>query len=179
VDYTQNTMLAAIKAMDAVIIPAVDSTGDSQAREQARLVTDFLKFAAQRISLIGDREAYQLRTAINLARQLAEDGQGLPSSSQLDSARQQAEAALADPGCSGAARRRATADLEAALRRIVLDSTDAPDDQRTRIGRAVIAAAKVQIAADRSWLLPLGFDPAPATLEPVETALGVAPTPAN
>lgn len=171
-DCTQNTMGAAIKAMQAIIIPAVASTGDSFAMEQAKLVTDFLAFAHQRLPLIGDREAHQLRAAIDLAGRLEADGAGLPAAPRLAGAREQAEAVLTDPRSNGAVRRRTTAELEAVTRLVVLESADAPDDQRRRIGRTVLVATTVQIAADRAWLLPLGFDPAPDSLEPAESALG-------
>lgn len=171
-DCTQNTMGAAIKAMQAVVLPAVASTGDSFATEQAKLVTDFLTFAHQRLPLIGDREAHQLRAAIDLAARLDADGAGLPSAPQLAGARERAQTVLTDPRGSGAARRHATAELEAVIRLVVLESADAPDDQRRRIGRTVLAATTARIAADRAWLLPLGFDPVPDSLEPVETSLG-------
>lgn len=173
-DYTRNTMRAAIAALDAVITPAVDSAGQAQAMEQVRLVTDYLRFAEQRMHLVGDREDTQLRAADELADRLGGDAGGLAAAAQLESARRHAESALADRSCGSAVRRRATADLEAALRLVVLEAEKTADGRRRRVETAVLEATKRQIAADRSWLLPLGFDPAPETVPPVSVALGVA-----
>lgn len=170
-DYTQNTMGAAIKALTAVVIPAVDTTDHAQAKEQARLVADFLGFVEQRLHLVGDREEAQLRAAIALADAL--DTTGLQTAGPLRAARAAAEATSADRGGGSGARRRASADLDAAIRLVVLEAATTDDERCRQIEVAVIEATKQQIVADRAWLLPFGFDPAPATLPPVEATLGV------
>jgi hypothetical protein len=172
VDYTRNTTRAAIKALTAVIVPAVDTTDNSQAKEQVRLVTDFLNFVEQRVELVGDREEAQLRAAIDLADAL--DTTGLRTADGLQAARAAAAAKLTDRSGGSSARRRATADLEAATRLVIHEAAETDDERRKQVESAVIDATKKQIAADRAWLLPLGFDPAPQTLQPVAAALGVA-----
>ena len=124
------------------------------------------------MDLVGDRTEAQLRAAIELADAL--DATGLPAAERLQAAR--AAAASRATGRSGGsnARRRATADLEAAIRLVIHEVAEAGDEQRRQIESAVIDATKRQVAADRAWLLPLGFDPAPQTLQPVEAALGIA-----
>lgn len=170
-DYTRNTMRAAIKSLDAVITPAVEASGESQAIEQVHLVTDFLRFAEQRIHLIADREAQQLRRAVDLATALDEPLTGTAARDTLVSCRRDAERVTADPQRSSESVRRVAAALESAIHDATLAADDLDPQPRGEVQRAVLASAMAQARVDRAWLLPLGFDPDPGSLPDIEEAL--------
>lgn len=170
-DYTRNTMRAAIKSLEAVITPTVEGTGESQAIEQVHLVTDFLRFAEQRIHLIADREVQQLRRAVELATNLDELLTGTSARDQLMRCRHEAERVAGDPQRSSESVRRATAELESAIHDATLAADDLDPRKCTQVRRAILASAMDQANVDRAWLLPLGFDPDPDSLPDLRDAL--------
>lgn len=173
-DYTRNSLRATIKAIDDVVTPAVDSTEQAQAMEQIRLAADFLRFVERRIHLIGDRERHQLRGCADLARKLELEAERLDSLKPLRTARQRAEHVISDPHSDSPVCRRATAELESAIRLVVRESADNASEQRRAVETAVLAATSKQIEADRAWLLPLQFDADPESVAPVHTALDIS-----
>src|SRR6478735_906733 len=72
-DYTTNTAIAAVKALTEVVTPVVDASGDAQAIEQVRLVTDFVRFVEGRAHWIGDRQRGQLREQVALGNEIRTD----------------------------------------------------------------------------------------------------------
>ncbi|GAB3710567.1 hypothetical protein [Nocardiopsis oceani] len=175
-DYTRNTMRAAIKSLESVIIPAVEATAQAQAIEQARLVSDFLRFAEQRVHMIADRERHQLLHAVRLATTLEPLLDGTDVQDQLSDARARAERLLTDPQRDCESVRRQTSELDAAIRLVTEGALSG--ESRLAVGRAILRASLEQSTVDRAWLLPLGFDPDPEALPDIAKELS-APVPSR
>jgi len=166
-DTTENTLRAVLKALDDVIAPAIDPS-DGVAREQLRLVTDYIRFVQLRLDHLGDRERFELRHHLGLGRQL--QALAAPASESVRHALDEAiatGAGLLAGTHSMADLRAANAALAGAARRLVREAAGYPAGPRRAIEMTVLDASDARIDFERSWYLPLGFDPAPAEARPL------------
>ncbi|AII08459.1 MULTISPECIES: hypothetical protein [Rhodococcus] len=167
-DYTTNTAIAAVKALTEVVTPVVDASGDAQAIEQVRLVTDFVRFVEGRAHWIGDRQRGQLREQVALGNEIRTDIGSLPSWSSFERALGTAARVSEDAGATGEQQRRATEELSSAISRALRETDELDAATRRRIERAVVAASLHRADVDRAWLLPLGFDPEPSSVRSLQ-----------
>ncbi|MCE0761933.1 hypothetical protein LWC35_03250 [Pseudonocardia kujensis] len=169
-DRTSMASRAACKAMTDTVLPALLATGDSQAIEQAHLVRDFLGYAADRVDLVDRRNRFHLRAALATAE--AVEAQGvLPAGEPVCAAVAEGRRVLADPDADDRAVVAALAALDGALCGLVRRLGTMAPDVRAAVERAVVAGSRPRLAADRSWVAPLGFDPEPATIPDLLGAL--------
>src|SRR4051812_7816939 len=113
-DYTDNALLASIKALNEVVMPAVDPA-DPLAREQLRLVTGFLEFLRVRVAHLHERRRFEFQHQLALGRRLMPDAAvSAEVAARLSAAIVHAEAVEADRKESVDALREATAELAAA-----------------------------------------------------------------
>ena len=173
-DHADNTLGAAIKALEEVIAPAVDPA-DPLAAEQLALVVHSLKFLRDRLDHLHDRARFDARHHLALAHSVADDAAACAPEGARALA-QAVESATAVTGSTDARTpelRTAAADLAAALRTVVREAAEADDDLRRRIERRIVEGTRERIEADRAWHLPQGFDPDPSSVvQPLEAALG-------
>jgi hypothetical protein len=171
-DYSTVGLGAAVKAMNDVIIPATAESGNTHALEQAHLVRDVLSFTAERITLVHSRARYELKHFAKVADTLVSDqaSRNLTSSTRLEEALRNAAATLNHTDASYSELRSSTEQLSLAVRS-ALDVDDLEAPVRSRLERLVLDAMDERLQIDRSWLLPLGFDPLPHTVAPIEAAL--------
>ena len=168
-DHIDNTLRASVKALREVVAPAVDPT-DPQARDQLKLVIDALEFARARVDLVPTRARLELEHSLALARELAAEVGSTPAGAALGEAITGAEATLvADARPSEADVRCATATLKAAVSLLAREDKPA----RGSTDRLILAATRRWAAIDRSWYLPLGFDPDPGVVPAIEDMLGI------
>lgn len=169
-DHTENTLRAVIKALGDTVAHAVDPA-DALAREQLRLVIDYIGFLQQRLDFLFVRERYELRQNLDLAHRLR--GIDAELTTALQKALQQAIAAgsnsLNKIEATMPQLRQANAALAGAARRIVREAAQLPEPIRRAIEFAVVDASGPRIAFERAWYLPLGFDPAPGEVEALAT----------
>jgi hypothetical protein len=172
-DVTENDLRAAIRALTDVVAPSVDAT-DALATEQLRLVVDYLRFLQSRLDVLYDRDRLELQQHLKMARALmaleAPIGRGLAARCQ------RAMAAGADSlnktGEPMPALKAATAELAAVVREVVRESQAMEGAIRQRIEFTVLECSEERTRFERSWYLPLGFDPARGEVEPLSTLLG-------
>ena len=158
-DYTDNALLASIKALDAVVSPAVDPT-DPLAGEQLRLVSGFLKFLRARLFHVHDRNRFELEHYLALGEGLAADARlASPEVSQrLDSAIEEAQALLRRPRPAVDELRSATAALSAPISGLVRVVADADPVLRQRVEQAVLVGSKPWVDMQRAWFVLQGFE---------------------
>ena len=158
-DYTDNALLASIKALDAVVSPAVDPT-DPLAGEQLRLVSGFLKFLRARLFHVHDRNRFELEHYLALGEGLAADARlASPEVSQrLDSAIEAAQALLRRPRPAVDEFRSATAALSAPISGLVRVVADADPVLRQRVEQAVLVGSKPWVDMQRAWFVLQGFE---------------------
>lgn len=172
-DHTENTLRAAIKALTDVVAPSIRAD-DALAQEQLRLVTDYLRFMAQRIDLLADRQAYECAQYLALARRVAPFCAAASPQVREGLASAIAAAEALPAGARLTERRTATTALAGAIRRLVREAARFDPDARGSIERAVLDGSTALINFERAWYLPMGFDPAPREVGTVEAALAAA-----
>lgn len=173
-DHTDNTLAAAIKALDEVVAPAIDHA-NPLATEQLTLVVDALRVLRERVDHLPARHRFELGQHVASARLLAPDAATAsePTRRALDAAITRGAAALQDPDATTGELREAAARVAAVITALVRESDGLDPDVRRRIETAVVTAAETQIEVDRAWHLPQGFDPEPDSVPPLERVLRV------
>lgn len=172
-DYTDNALLASIKALEQVVMPAVDAA-DPLATEQLRLVSGFLKFLRTRMEHGYPRQLFELDHYLRLAQQVTPDAAlldvpGLPS--RLAAAVAQGQAVAAQAVALPADVRSAAAALATAVAGVARGAAGADAPLRRRIEQQVLAGSKRWVEMQRAWFAPQGFDLRPDELPALDQAL--------
>lgn len=168
-DHTDVGLRAVVKALTDVVAPAVNPA-DPLASEQLRLAVDYIEFVRSRLDFFYDRERFDLQHHLAMARSLHEIAgplslEGAPA---LQDAIDAGARAIGEAGTSIRALKAATAGLAAAMAPIIRGAADLDEPARRKIERCVLEATEARIAFERSWYLPLGFDPAPNEVQSLQ-----------
>ncbi|HSW19135.1 MAG TPA: hypothetical protein VLJ86_18090 [Ramlibacter sp.] len=177
-DYTDNALLASIKALEQVVLPAVDAR-DPLATEQLRLAAGFFKFVRARLDLWYPRHVFELNHYLELAQMLREDARALSDAvaERLESAIEQACAVKAASVPLPADMRRATATLSECASAVARIAAAGDAQLRRRVERQVLAHSKRWVDMQRAWFLPQGFELRPDALPSLEQALSLGASP--
>ncbi len=171
-----NGLQAAIKALDDVVVKAVDS-GNPLAREQLKLVSRYLGFVQQRLSLQHEHDRCVLRHYVELAGDLLSnpwpDNDGL---ADLRHVMARGADALANAEVSTAEIGAATDALTAAISVLVRRVANQEPDLRRSVEARVVTAYRVLLDVERAWYLPMGFEPDPGQVPELSVALSEAAT---
>ena len=168
-DYTDNALLSSIKALEQVVLPAVDPA-DPLAGEQLRLVSGFLKFLRARLHHWHPRRIFELDHYLSMAREMAADARLLSTevSARMDRA-------IADAATLRLQRLPPLAELEAATAALASSISgaarvagSADSELRERVERRVLEGSRRWVDMQRAWFLPQGFDLHPAGLPALE-----------
>ncbi len=172
-DFTTVTLEAAGKAMSDVVIPAAVASGQLQAVEQAHLVRDAIDFVKARVDLVGDRRRYEALSRIEIAALLLDEPElaGESSRAALDAAVSTSRRVVADPGSSQCEYSATNDVLGEAITSMLTTMGRITDSTRSRLEKWVLGCAMKNLELDRSWLCPMGFDPEPDTVRPLEVLL--------
>lgn len=172
-DFTSITLNAAAKAMADTVLPALVDAGQRQALEQAHLVWDAVTFCRDRVDLIAERrrtEALDLTALVSTLVQL-DSVRGLPVRAGLEDIHRTAFERLNDAGTSAEECAELIRSLGETLN-LVLDHVDKIDARsRSEVERLILEHALRRLELDRSWLLPMGFDPEPAKVQDLRALL--------
>jgi hypothetical protein len=176
-DHTTIALRAAGKALEEVVAPAVDS-GHPLAAEQLRLVTGVLSFVEQRLGYHYARSLFELRHHLELAQTLSGHATACPPeiSEALSAAVGQASPLVAEPCARTEDLQRVTADLAAAISALVRAAGAAGGTTSREVNRAVLAASRDVIDAQRAWFLPQGFEADPQLVPSIDSVLHPVPT---
>lgn len=171
-DYTDNALLASIKALNEVVLPALNPA-DPLAGEQLRLVTGFLKFLRARLPLLHDRARFELEHNLGLGLLVAADARRASETlaSRLDAAIAQARAVLDQPVASAEALREATTALTQAISGLARVVATAEPDLRRRVEQAIVGGSRAWVDMQRAWFVPQGFELHADELPPLAEAL--------
>lgn len=164
-DYTDNALRASIKALDQVILPALDPA-DPLAGEQLRLVSGFLKFLRARLQYWHPRQVFELEHYLTMAREIAADARilSIEVSARLDAAIENAAAVgrQSDPPLASIVA--ATAALASSIGGAARIAGNAEKELRQRVERRVLEGSERWVRMQRAWFLPQGFELHPADL---------------
>jgi hypothetical protein len=171
-DYTDNALLASIKALNEVVLPALDPS-DPLATEQLRLVAGFLKFLGARLPYVHDRNRFELEHYLALGERLAADARlaSAQVSQRLDRAIDDAQALLRSQRASVAEMRSAAAALSAPISGLVRVVADADPALRQRVEQTVLVGSKPWVDMQRAWFVVQGFELHPDELPSLDGAL--------
>ena len=173
IDHTDDGLRAAIKALDEVVAPAID-TATPLAVEQLRLVSRFLGFLRTRMPYEHARARHELHHYLGLAESLvtlAPNDAPFRSRDALDAAIQAGTPVLHDAAASAQQLQDTIKSLSCALSTLVREVAGAAAAAREPIERAVILAAQGLLDAQRAWFLPMGFEPDPRCVPSMDDAL--------
>lgn len=177
IDHTDDGLRAAIKALDEVVAPAID-TANPLAVEQLRLVSRFLGFLRTRMPYEHARARHELQHYFGLAgtlMPLAPNDAPVRSRDLLGAAIRAAGPLLDDPAAGAQQIQGAITSLSCAASTLVREVAHAPAAVREPIERAVIRAAQALLDAQRAWFLPMGFEPDPRCVPGIDDALRTTP----
>ncbi|MCK9504333.1 MAG: hypothetical protein M0Q95_09130 [Porticoccaceae bacterium] len=164
-----------IKALKDNVIPAVDPN-HKMAVEQAQLAVHVLQVLADKLPMQYRYDRHELNQYVALAERLETQVCGGAKTTE----------ALADlkklmaPGRDTLDRARAEpSELEQALLNlrakvgdlVAAALEDGDETSRKHLEKEIMASAREQLTRERSWLIPMGFEPDPAALTPVEQLL--------
>ena len=172
-DFTSITLNAAAKAMQDCVLPALASADDRQALEQAHLVWDAIKFARDRVDLIGERRRTEVLELCSLIGRLLEINsvRQLQVKDEIAQTHAESLAVLADPSATALTFADLTVRLGATLSSLLTEADGMAAPDRGEIERAVLDHSLRKLEVDRAWLFPLGFDPDPSSVRDVQVAL--------
>ncbi|MEJ8851237.1 hypothetical protein [Variovorax rhizosphaerae] len=171
-DHTHVGLRAAVRALTDVVAPVVDPK-HAQARDQLRLTVEYLEFVLQRLDHLHERDLFELRHHMDLARQVMAV---IPASIMARSvapgtALEHGERVLAEGNASPPTLRNATEGLAAAVAEAVRAAPQMSASTRRNIETCVLRASKTRISFERSWYLPLGLDADSHEVLPLSEAL--------
>lgn len=171
-DHTGTALLAAARALDEVVAPALDGR-NPLAAEQLRLVSGVLAFVEQRVDYHYARSRFELLHYLRVAGTLRQHADACPPI--IADALKRATAAASRLEADRCARTQdlhaATADLAAAISALVRAAGRADGTTARHVHAVVTAASRDFVDAQRAWFLPQGFEADPARLPSIDTAL--------
>lgn len=169
-DHSDTGLRAVCKSLTDVIAPSLPAD-DPLAREQLGLIVHYLGFLRSRLDHLHARERFQLADARALAARVRDAARDALDAAALESAIAAADKLLAAPWASTRDLREGTARANHAVSVIVQSAPGLPAEASRRIALVVIAGTEDRIAMERAWYLPMGLDPAPAEVPPLEDLL--------
>ena len=172
-NHADNDFRAAAKSLLDVVAPAID-TANPLARQQLKLVVDWLDFYRSRLPYNQDRERLELEVQLQTARAI-EDVAPANSTNALRAAIDAAAPVHSRLGPRPVQVRAVTAGLEDAISAVVRQSTGFDTATQTAIERIVVRDARHLLDAHRAWFLPQGIEPDPDALPSLEVALRIPP----
>lgn len=163
---------AMLKAMTETVLPAVDPE-NQLAVEQARLVIGMLNLMAVRLPLLARYDRAELESQVALAARLAAVSRGGPATraalESMAAAERAATAVLAAAGTDPGDLERRLLEIRGSIGAVVRAlHEDGEAASRGAVDRAVVEAARIDVERARAWLLPQGWESAPADLPPLE-----------
>ena len=175
-NHADNDFRAAAKALADVVAPAIDAQ-NPLARQQLKLVVDWLDFYRSRLPYNQDRERLELAVQLDTARAIAS---AVPAAAAAVTALRAAIGAAATVHAGLGPRpvevRAVTAQLEDEISAVVRLSAGFDEPARRSIERVVVRDAKTLLDAQRAWFLPQSIEPDPGAIAPLEVALRIRTT---
>jgi hypothetical protein len=167
-DHSMNALMAAARAMEEVVLPAVDK-GHPLAMEQAALVAKFLKLFGQRWAHANDRNRFELHHYAQLAAALQTDAAEVSPSiaAALQAANTAAEHTLQKPGVGAMELQSAAQAVAGVLTALVRTAQLLGHPASGRIEQRVLEASAELLGMQRAWFLPQGWEPDPAAIRPL------------
>ncbi|MGE3599549.1 MAG: hypothetical protein AB7N70_28795 [Dehalococcoidia bacterium] len=164
-----------IKAMEQVVLPAVDSS-NRIAVEQAGLVLTSLRVLEQRLPLWRAYVRDELTRLVRLVDDIvALDDVAQAGAPDLVAAAGSARSLIGRPDAEAPELEQAAIDLRNGIGQLIADwESRGVTIHGTSVGRLVLDASKTQLDRERGWLLPFGFESDPSAIVPIERQLHLA-----
>jgi hypothetical protein len=175
-DHSLNALQAAARAMEEVVIPALDPE-HPLAREQAHLVARYLALFSQRLDLIGARNRFELQRYLEIARDLRDDAHEVSPSigDALDRAIADGMALRDEVSTLPSQWQAAARELAAVLTALVRTASTGASVHRRRIEERVLDGSRPLLEMQRAWFLPQGWELDSDALPPIQALLGPPP----
>lgn len=171
-DHTDVALRSVVRALADVVAPAIDPD-NSRAKEQLRLSIDYIEFVLGRLDFMYRRELLELHHYLGMARAVhgIVGPPGLCRDAALEAAIERGGQTLAEHGAPVRRMKDATAALAAAIAAVVRAAPGLEAAVRSSIEQTVVRMGRERIEFERSWYLPLGFDPDPGDVRPLHEVM--------
>ena len=168
-DHSLNALHAAAKAMEEVVMPAIDAQ-HPLAREQAGLVLRYLRLFEQRLDFAYQRNRFDLAQACALGQALHVPifAVSMAISQALDRAVQTARALLDDPSARPSALQSAATDIDQLVTALIRTVAAVKPQLSTQLERIVLEQSTARLDMQRAWFLPQGWEPDPSVVPPID-----------
>lgn len=165
----------AIRAMQEVVIPALDSV-NKMAVEQAALVVGMLQLLEHTLPLVYRYDCAELEANLALVQKLCAAVEGVPSlhqsSGQMEAVAAAACATLNRPRVDPKEIEQACTEIRSAISEfIILIYRHAPVPARQDIARLTLSSARKQLVRERAWVISQGWESQPEKLQPIESLI--------
>ena len=170
-DNTSNALRAASRALDEVIIDAIDPN-HPLAQEQARLVSKYLQLVLSRLDYAYDRNRFEMCHYLNLATTLHEDAKLLSPAiaAALEVSVDDAKRLRDLPGARVPDLQAGSQKLAAILTALIRTAACAETVLRQRVECTMLQASEALLDAQRAWFLPQGWEPKPELVTSIAVA---------
>ena len=170
-DNTSNALHAASRALDEVILDAIDPN-HPLAQEQARLVSKYLQLVLSRLDYAYDRNRFEMCHYLNLATTLRDDAKLVSPAiaAALEVSVDDASRLQDLPGARVPDLQAASKKLAAILTALIRTAAGAETVLRQRVEYTVLQASKALLDAQRAWFLPQGWEPKPELVTSITVA---------
>jgi len=174
-DHSLNALRAAAKAMEEVVLQAIDPS-HPLAREQATLVAKYLRFFEQRLDYAQQRNRFELAHYLALGKDSMDDARAVsPAVAQaLGDAVRQAQALVDDAGARPSGLQAAAQELGGVLTALLRTAAAVDAQACGRIESRVLGASRRLLDMQRAWFLPQGWEPDPAAVPPIDKAIAAS-----
>lgn len=167
-DRIETTIGAAIKAMNDVVIPSVD-TSDPLASEQAELVRDFLHFLKGRVYSIHPKAVIELADVTRLLEKVVDEFENIDAQIHEDAkAALEANLGHLESGTPDTVTLLTAKARALALVRTLIRHLDTKSNSYREVRQAVLESVEGTEEFQRVWFAPLGFDQNAAELPEFE-----------
>lgn len=173
-NHADNDFRAAAKALMDVVAPAIDPQ-NPLARQQLKLVVDWLEFYRSRLPYNMDRERLELAVQLETAHEIM-NAAPADTGTALQAAIAEATVVQERLGPRPPQVRAVTARLEDEISVVVRRSREFDEAARHDIERVVVLNTRHLLDAQRSWFLPQSIEPEPDAILPLDVALRIRTT---
>lgn len=171
-DHSLNALRAAARAMEEVVLPAIDAQ-HPLAREQAGLVLRSLRLFEQRLDDAFQRNRFELARACELGRALLAPSFAVsPAITEaLRAAVATGQGLLESTSARPSALQAATGALGQVTTALLRTLAAARPEASRQAGRLVLEQSGAWLDMQRAWFLPQGWEPDPSAVPPLATLL--------
>lgn len=168
-DHSVNALHAAARAMEEVVLPAIDAK-HPLAREQAGLVLRYLRLFEQRMDHAYQRNRFDLARACELGQALMAPPFDVSAAitQALQTAIQTGQQLLSNPSSRPSALQQTTTEIARVTTALIRTLAAVRPEISAQVERLVLEKSAAWLGMQRAWFLPQGWEPDPSVVPSID-----------